>query len=132
MDKRENNLEHLRGTNPFKVPEGYMEGLTDRIMSQLPEKLEERAKQISLMDRVRPWLYLAAVFAGLGLFFKAIVGLESPRENLMVADSLLVRTEIPESSWESGEGMDDEEAYLEYLEDEYAYYLMEEDLDLSE
>ena len=73
MKKEENNLDRLKGTNPFTVPEGYMEGLTERIMSQLPEKQEERAKRISLMDRVRPWLYMAAVFAGLGLFFKAIV-----------------------------------------------------------
>ena len=71
MKKEENNLDRLKGTNPFTVPEGYMEGLTERIMSQLPEKPEERAKRISLMDRVRPWLYMAAVFAGLGLFFKA-------------------------------------------------------------
>lgn len=68
MKKEENNLDRLKGTNPFTVPEGYMEGLTERIMSQLPEKQEERAKRISLMDRVRPWLYMAAVFAGLGLF----------------------------------------------------------------
>ena len=63
MKKEENNLDRLKGTNPFTVPEGYMEGLTERIMSQLPEKQEERAKRISLMDRVRPWLYMAAVFA---------------------------------------------------------------------
>ena len=51
MKKEENNLDRLKGTNPFTVPEGYMEGLTERIMSQLPEKPEERAKRISLMDR---------------------------------------------------------------------------------
>ena len=61
MKKEENNLDRLKGTNPFTVPEGYMEGLTERIMSQLPEKPEERAKRISLMDRVRPWLYMATV-----------------------------------------------------------------------
>lgn len=38
MKKEENNLDRLKGTNPFTVPEGYMEGLTERIMSQLPEK----------------------------------------------------------------------------------------------
>ena len=52
MKKEENNLDRLKGTNPFTVPEGYMEGLTERIMSQLPEKPEERAKRISLMDQM--------------------------------------------------------------------------------
>ena len=64
MKKEENNLDRLKGTNPFTVPEGYMEGLTERIMSQLPEKQEERAKRISLMDRVRPcctWLRYSLV-----------------------------------------------------------------------
>lgn len=36
MKKKKNNLDRLKGTNPFTVPEGYMEGLTERIMSQLP------------------------------------------------------------------------------------------------
>ena len=40
MKKEENNLDRLKGTNPFTVPEGYMEGLTERIMSQLPDFLD--------------------------------------------------------------------------------------------
>ena len=63
MKKEENNLDRLKGTNPFTVPEGYMEGLTERIMSQLPEKPEERAKRISLMVFVRgcTWLRYSLV-----------------------------------------------------------------------
>ena len=45
MKKEENNLDRLKGTNPFTVPEGYMEGLTERIMSQLPEKQKESLKR---------------------------------------------------------------------------------------
>ena len=103
----------MKGTNPFTVPEEYMEGLTERIMSQLPEKPEERAKRISLMDRVRPWLYMAAVFAGLGLFFKAIVGING--SDGTASDSLLVRTEVPTTALDAIEAEEDEE-YLEYLE----------------
>lgn len=71
MKTEQNNLDRLKGKNPFTVPEGYMEGLTANIMSQLPEREpEEEVKKVSLMDRVRPWLYMAAVFAGLGCFLK--------------------------------------------------------------
>ena len=70
MKTEQNNLDRLKGKNPFTVPEGYMEGLTANIMSQLPERELKRGEKVSLMDRVRPWLYMAAVFAGLGLFFK--------------------------------------------------------------
>ena len=38
MDKKTYNLDNLRGKQPFSVPKGYMDGLTDRIMNQIPEK----------------------------------------------------------------------------------------------
>ena len=124
MKKEENNLDRLKGTNPFTVPEGYMEGLTERIMSQLPEKPEERAKRISLMDRVRPWLYMAAVFAGLGLFFKVLVG---PEDKAAKTGSLLVKTEVSPASVSALQAAEDEE-YLEYLEAQYTDYLLAEEL----
>ena len=128
MKKEENNLDRLKGTNPFTVPEGYMEGLTERIMSQLPEKPEERAKRISLMDRVRPWLYMAAVFAGLGLFFKVLVGSE---DKAAKTDSLLVKTEVSPASVSALQAAEDEE-YLEYLEEQYAGYILAEEIGKTE
>lgn len=130
MKKEANNLESLKGKNPFTVPEGYFEGLTSQIMSQLPEKPQEKEKRISLMDRVRPWLYMAAVFVGLGLFFKAIVFVNTPDPN-SVPDSLLVRTEAPVDSSIAFQTEEDLE-YLEFIEDQYTNYLLAEELALSE
>ena len=130
MKKEENNLERLKGTNPFIVPEGYMEEFTERIMAQLPDKPQEEENVVSLMDHVRPWLYLAAMFVGLGLFFKAIVGIGGSEGNAL-PDSLLVRTEIPAPVIIDDEMSEDEE-YLEYLEAKYTDYLMNEDFDESE
>lgn len=49
MKTEQNNLDRLKGKNPFTVPEGYMEGLTANIMSQLPEREpEEEVKKVSL------------------------------------------------------------------------------------
>ncbi len=134
MKTNSNNLDHLKGKSPFTVPKGYMEGLTAQVMSQLPEKtLKTEAKQISLMDRVRPWLYLAAVFAGLGLFFKAIVGFIPEGERSM-SDSLLVNTESPqEALYHIQEVSSDEDLeYLEYIERQYAYYFMNEEIGKAE
>ena len=128
MKTEQNNLDRLKGKNPFTVPEGYMEGLTERIMSQLPEKPEERAKRISLMDRVRPWLYMAAVFAGLGLFFKVLVG---PEDKAAKTDSLLVKTEVSPASVSALQAAEDEE-YLEYLEEQYAGYILAEEIGETE
>ena len=128
MKKEENNLDRLKGTNPFIVPEGYMEGLTDRIMSQLPDKPKEEAKTVTFMDHIRPWLYLAAVFVGLGLFFKAIIGDVVPGEDGM-PDSLLVRTEVPMHGGDITAETDEDEEYLEYLEEKCTDLLMDEDLE---
>lgn len=130
MKEEQNNLERLRGKQPFKLPEGYMEGLTDRIMSQLPEKPHEKEKHISLMDRVRPWLYMAAVFAGLGLFFKGITGIW-PR-NEVPAETMWVKTDVPADSLNAIQLADDDQDYLEYIEAQYTDYLLAEELTRTE
>ena len=58
----------MNGNNPFKVPEGYFDNLTSRIMAGIPEGLPKGfadkkapAPVISLKERLRPLLYAAAV-----------------------------------------------------------------------
>lgn len=133
MNKKENTLDRLKGKQPFRVPDGYMEGLTDRIMESLPEPPVMEAESVSLVERIRPWLYLAAVFAGMGLFFKAIIGVDSAREDTL-SDTLLVRSEVPSASLEAieSEAAQEEADYLEYIEERYANYLLRESLAESE
>ncbi|MGM9796896.1 MAG: hypothetical protein ACI3ZY_04860 [Parabacteroides sp.] len=132
-DIKENRLERLEGKQPFRVPDGYMEGLTSRIMEGLPESPTMEVKSVSLMERIRPWLYLAAVFAGMGLFFKAIIGIEGAHEDSS-ADSLLVHSELPSASLEAieSETVQEEADYLEYIEERYVDYLLKESLTESE
>ena len=126
MKIEQNNLDRLKGKNPFTVPEGYMKGLTANIMSQLPEREPEKeVKTVSLMDRVRPWLYMAAVFAGLGLFFHVLVG---PEDKAAKTDSLLVKTEVSPKAVSALQAAEDEE-YLEYLEEQYAGYILAEEME---
>lgn len=124
MEKEQSNLERFKGKNPFTVPDGYMKDLTANIMSQLPDKPQVEAKKVSMMDRVRPWLYMAAVFAGLGLFFKAIVGFDMEKSQ---SDTLLVQTENVSETKAAIVQAEDEE-YLEYLEAQYTDYLLAEEL----
>ena len=133
MNKKENTLDRLKGKQPFRVPDGYMEGLTNRIMESLPEPPVMEAESVSLVERIRPWLYLAAVFAGMGLFFKAIIGVDSEREDTL-SDTLLVRSEVPSASLEAieSEAAQEEADYLEYIEERYANYLLRESLAESE
>ncbi|MDY3142258.1 MAG: hypothetical protein SOW30_06220 [Parabacteroides sp.] len=133
MDKKTYNLDNLRGKQPFSVPKGYMDGLTDRIMNQIPEKRPQAEEPlvISWADRVRPWLYLAAVFAGLGIFFKTIVGVMPQTENK--GDSLLVQSERPLVSPDEIQDEQEEDLeYLEYIEMKYSDDLIANELNGDE
>ena len=98
MEREKHNLERLKGENPFKVPENYFSDLTRRIMDQLPEQEFEKEKPVTMLDRLRPWLYLAAVFVGLGFFFEAVMKTTQSSE-AGLPDSLLVRTEVAKDSF---------------------------------
>lgn len=67
--KSENSkiLEKL-GKNPgFKVPENYFDDFNAKLMDSLPEvKITEEEKP-TLWVRVRPFIYMAAMFAGVWL-----------------------------------------------------------------
>ena len=66
-----------RKKNPYKVPEGYFEDFTGRMMAQIPaceDVLQEKSQEdstkeevlhISFYTRIKPYLYLAATFCGL-------------------------------------------------------------------
>ena len=127
---KNSKLDDLKGKQPFRVPEGYMAGLTNQIMDRLPElPKEEEPQSVSLMDRIRPWLYLAAVFIGMGLFFRIIVDADKSVNQASV-DSLLVQSEVSEAAIEAIDAdMSAEDAdYLEYIEDQYNDYLLQESL----
>ena len=127
---KNSKLDVLKGKQPFRVPEGYMAGLTNQVMDRLPElPKEEEPQSVSLMDRIRPWLYLAAVFIGMGLFFRIIVDADKSVNQASV-DSLLVQSEVSEAAIEAIDAdMSAEDAdYLEYIEDHYNDYLFQESL----
>jgi hypothetical protein len=80
MDKKRVLLEDIVKVNPFKTPEGYFENFTNGIMSQLPDTVRnEESSRINLWQRVRPWVYMAAMFAGMALMIRMFFG--SPTQN---------------------------------------------------
>ncbi len=58
--------------NPFKVPEGYFDNLTSEVMNKLPEKETTglNVKEPTMWDKVKPWVYMAAMFAGAALIIR--------------------------------------------------------------
>lgn len=74
--KEEDELLRKLGTgNPFTVPEGYFENFSSKLMERLPEK-EPALPQpaITTWQRIKPWVYMAAMFCGLMLSVRVFVG----------------------------------------------------------
>ena len=65
-------LKKLGKENSFKVPEGYFENLTSEVMNKLPEKEKVTLKEepVSTWTRLKPLLYMAAMFIGAALIIR--------------------------------------------------------------
>lgn len=73
MKKDRNIKERIGNQNPFDVPTGYFEHLSEQIMSRLPERESETyfdVKEVSLWGRFKPWIYMAAMFIGAALIIR--------------------------------------------------------------
>ena len=95
MNYEEKEMQERFGKgNPFRVPEGYFDQLTDRVMAQLPER-EQQAEQISLSDRhpksrlvaLRPWFYAAACTIAVVVMGVTFLSHESAEEHPLASTS---------------------------------------------
>jgi hypothetical protein len=81
MKQNDNKLKTIAKIDPFKVPEGYFEVFVVDIMSKLPERPAENPKVISLWEKVKPGIYMAAMFAGIALMLNLFVGKPGNRQD---------------------------------------------------
>ena len=84
-------LKKLGKEDSFKVPDGYFENLTSEVMNKLPEKEKVVFKEepVSTWRRLKPLLYMAAMFVGAALIIRVA---SSDRKS--VADIDVAATEI--------------------------------------
>ena len=84
-------LKKLGKEDSFKVPDGYFENLTSEVMNKLPEKEKVVFKEepVSTWTRLKPLLYMAAMFVGAALIIRVA---SSDRKS--VADIDVAATEI--------------------------------------
>ena len=67
--------------HPFKVPEGYFEHFHEQLMSHLPETAPTPAptERVTFMTRIKPWLYMAAMFAGIVFMVQSLMYVQQTR-----------------------------------------------------
>lgn len=123
MKEEDKLLKKIGTENPFRVPEGYFEGFTSELMSRLPEKEKtDIHREPTTWEKVRPWLYMAAMFIGAAL----IIRVASPGETVsngqqqqqIAADESDIEMEYIRTAIENTM-MDDYSLYV-YLSDENA------------
>jgi len=127
MKSHFNKLEEIdRKRNPFKVPDNYFARLNEEIMNHLPEKEIVPPRTVPLWDKVKPWVYMAAMFVGL---YITIQFLTRQPDNGNVASRQSV-VQIQESYWSTVQVTEEEfyqyleeqlveEGYFDYMYDQY-------------
>ncbi len=111
--------------NPFKVPEGYFENIVPEIMKQLPEAEAQESEEITMWERVKPWVYMVAMFCGL-MFGLRVMMMDKPVNKEINAGNV--------SMTDSVQGIPDE--YIDpildqAMMDDYTLYMYLTDADLE-
>lgn len=126
MDTKINKLKEIDKTkNPFKVPENYFAQFNEEIMNRLPEKEIIVPEPVSMWDRAKPWVYLAAMFVGLYITINFLV--KTPGNGSTTGDQLANQQMLSTSSGNA-------ESYwstIQITEEEFYQYLEEQLIDDS-
>lgn len=88
MKEEDNILKKVGKENVFRVPDGYFENLTSEVMSRLPEK-ETPAfikKEPTKWERIKPWLYMTAMFVGAALIIRVASAERTPATDQIAMD----------------------------------------------
>ena len=83
MVKSEIRLDAIKRADPFKTPDGYFDFFNSDLISKLPERSVENPKVINLWDRVKPWIYMAAVFVGVALIINLLSKEPNKRQDIV-------------------------------------------------
>lgn len=119
METKINKLKEIDKTKyPFKVPENYFAQFNEEIMNLLPEKEFVAPRPVPLWDRVKPWVYMAAMFIGLYVtinFLTRDIAKESITTGQSASQHALTETLQADDNYWSTVQITEEEFY-QYLE----------------
>lgn len=120
--KEENKILSKVGIrNPFKVPEGYFTHFTQELMEKLPEKeIQPIIQEVTLWQRVKPWVYMTAMFCGIMLSVRIFVGNPKETESLQLVEM----ENISDEDWAniSTPSFVDDYSLYQFLTDAEEYY----------
>ena len=110
METKINKLSEIDKRNPFTVPEDYFARFNEEIMNRLPEKEIVKPKTVSMWDRAKPWVYMAAMF--MGIFFTIQLLTRNTTNQVATISS----TQFTDDYWSTVQIT--EEEFYQYLEEQ--------------
>ena len=113
MEKKVIKLDEIEKQNPFKVPENYFTDFNREIMNKLPEKEIVPPQKVTMWQKTKPWIYMAAMFIGFYLIINFLVQ-QPPKENNTTASAQL--TSANDEYWSQIQVTEDE--LLQYIENQ--------------
>lgn len=88
MKEEDNILKKVGKENAFRVPDGYFDNLTSEVMSRLPEKETPVfiKREPTKWEKIKPWLYMTAMFAGAALIIRVASADRVPAADTIAMD----------------------------------------------
>lgn len=92
MKTEHNILEKVGGKTGYNVPDNYFDSVRSKILENLPDYVEKKPEKLSMWRKVQPYVYMAAMFAGIWCMMKmfhmmttADLSLDNPPESIALA-----------------------------------------------
>ena len=114
METKKKSLADINKNVPFKVPENYFSQFNESIMAALPEKEIIPVKPITLWQKSKTWVYMAAMFLGLFFTIKVLVTTTDPSSSINNTAS----TSISQQDYWSDIKISEEE-FFDYIETQF-------------
>lgn len=116
--KEQNILDKVDRKTGYTVPPHYFDSVRSKIMENLPEYQEQKQPDFSVWQRIKPYLYMAAMFAGIWCMMKMFhmitttdLSLDNPPQAVAMAIA-----ESDHSYWDIYHSNDNAESFI--LEEE--------------
>lgn len=119
METNKNNLPESLKENPFKVPENYFEDFTQKMMSRLPEKEIKMPAKVTMWQKVKPWVYMAAMFIGMFFMVQLFINKPATGNHAPSATFVDINKHLQNDKYWKTVQISEEEFY-KYLEDQLA------------
>lgn len=121
MDENKNILDKINRKSGMTVPDNYFADFAEKMMQNLPEKQEPIiAKPPTLWQRVRTYVYLAAMFAGIWCMVKMV--------NLMGSSTPGTPASFVQSEQILAQAIEDESFISDYCYEEIDEYSLLESM----